>query len=85
MGKVFGAYSDIPWSSKKGYKNGNCNTFIFSLRDDNNFVKLKCLDNTWEVFHCSQNLTMIGRAFCGFWIYDDCNTRGGVSTLGRYG
>ena len=39
LGKVFGAYTDISWSSEIGYKNGNGNTFIFSLRD-NNFVKL---------------------------------------------
>ena len=44
MGKIFGAYTDIPWSSKRGSKNGNGNTFIFSLKDDFNFDKLKCLD-----------------------------------------
>ena len=51
MGKVFGAYTDIPWSSDGGYKNGNGNTFLFSLRDDNNFVKLKCLKKEKEVYH----------------------------------
>ena len=40
MGKVFGAYTDIPWSSDGGYKKGNGNTFLFSLRDDLNFKKL---------------------------------------------
>jgi hypothetical protein len=44
MGRIFGAYTDISWLSNGEYKNGNGNTFIFSLRDDFNFVKLKCLD-----------------------------------------
>ena len=44
MGKVFGCYTDIAWSSNQGFKNGNGNTFIFSLRDDFNFVKFKCLN-----------------------------------------
>ena len=46
MGKVFGAYTDISWTSIKGYKNGNGNSFIFSLRDDLSFVNLKCLNKT---------------------------------------
>ena len=58
---------------------------MFSLREDSNFVKLKCLKNTWEVFHYSENLTCIGRAFCGIWIYDDCDIGGGASNLGEYG
>jgi hypothetical protein len=34
MGKVFGAFTDIPWKSDGGYKDGNCNTFVFSLIND---------------------------------------------------
>ena len=60
MGKVFGAYTDIPWSSNGRYKNGNGNTFVFSLRDDLNFVKLKFLDTGSEVFHSEEYLTTIG-------------------------
>ena len=34
MGRIFGGYTDIPWTSENGFKVGNGNTFIFSLRDD---------------------------------------------------
>ena len=51
MDKVFGVYTDIAWSSNKNYNNGNGNSFVFSLRDDFNFVKLKCLDKKSEVYH----------------------------------
>ena len=44
MGKVFGGYTDIPWQSSGGGKSGNGNSFVFSLREDFNFVKLKCLE-----------------------------------------
>ena len=44
MGKIFGAYTDIAWKCERNTKDGNGNTFIFSLRDDNNFVKLNCLN-----------------------------------------
>ena len=44
MGKIFGSFTDIPWSSEKGYKKGNGNSFVFSLRDDFNFVKLKWMN-----------------------------------------
>ena len=44
MGKVFGCYTDIAWTSDMGWKNGNCNSFLFSLGDDFNFIKLKCLN-----------------------------------------
>ena len=33
-GKFFGAYTDIPWESNGGWKKGNSNSFLFSLRDD---------------------------------------------------
>ena len=43
MGKIFGGYTDIPWKEEGEWVEGNCNSFIFSLRDDFNFVKLRCL------------------------------------------
>ena len=73
MGKLFGAYADISWLSNGGYKNGNGNTFVFSLRDDFNFVKLKCLDKWKEVFHHANYLTCIGKNGSGFDIFDDSN------------
>ncbi len=51
MGKIFGGYTDIPWQSSGGSKQGNCNSFVFSLRDDLKFVILKCLTKEYEVFH----------------------------------
>ena len=81
--KVFGAYTDIPWSSKMGYNNGNGNTFVFSLRDDLNFVKLKCLEKSDEVYHHRDILTSIGYMESGFTIYDDCNiNERSISILG---
>ena len=59
MGKVFGAYTDIPWQSSGGNRryyhsyggsiSGQGNTFVFSLREDSYFVKLKCLNKSYEV------------------------------------
>ena len=66
MGRVFGAYSDISWSSKNECKDGNGNSFVFSLRDDFNFVKLKCLDKSKEVYHNENLLTAIGNEASGF-------------------
>ena len=43
MNKIFGGYTDISWTSIDGWIEGNGNSFIYSLRDDNNFVMLKCL------------------------------------------
>jgi len=44
MGNVFGAFTDISWKNNNEWVIGNGNTFVFSLRDDNNFIKLKCLN-----------------------------------------
>ena len=75
-GKVFGGYTDIPWSTPKDgdveYKSGNGNSFIFSLRDDFNFVQLKCLDKSKEVHHNKDYLTSLGGGG-GFYIWDKCN------------
>ena len=40
MGKVFGCYTDIAWKNNDEWIDGNGNTFVFSLRDDFNFIKL---------------------------------------------
>jgi hypothetical protein len=73
MGKVFGAYTDIAWKNDNAWVNGNGNSFVFSIRDDFNFVKLKCLNKTNEVYHNASYLTMIGYNASGFHIYNDCN------------
>ena len=51
MGKIFGAYTDIGWKNNGGWANGNGNSFVFSLRDDFNFVKLRCFKKEKEVYH----------------------------------
>ena len=74
MGNVFGAYTDIAWTNNRGWvSDGNGNTFFFSLRDDFNFVKFKCLNKSNEVLHHSNYLTCIGYGANVFYIYDDCN------------
>ena len=61
MGKVFGCFTDIAWTNNRDWvSDGNGNTFVFSLRDDFNFVKLNCLNKTYEVYHGSCYLTYIG-------------------------
>ncbi len=41
MGRIFGGFTDISWKKKySDYKEGNANSFIFSLKDDLKFVKL---------------------------------------------
>ena len=54
--KIFGGFTDIDWKSNGGFIKGNGNSFIYSLRDDSNFVKLKCLKKEYEVFHSSNYL-----------------------------
>ena len=73
MGMVFGGYTDISWTSKWGYKNGNCNSFVFSLRDDFKFVKLKCFNKSYEVYNGKDSLACFGSNASGFCIVDDCN------------
>ena len=60
MGRVFGGYTNIPWTSIEGFKGGNGKSFIFSLRDDDTFVKLRCRDNGYEVFHSEYSLFVFG-------------------------
>ena len=56
---------------------------MFSLREDSNFVKLKCLNKSHEVYHGSSCLTYIGSGPSGFYIYDDCNINTkSISNLG---
>ena len=68
MDKVFGGYTDISWQKNGDWKDGNGNSFVFSLRDDLNLVKLKCLNKSNEVYHEANHLTMIGYSASGFFI-----------------
>ncbi len=76
----------MPWN-KSGYGNGNYkegngNSFIFSLREDSNFVKLKCLDKTKEVYHNSSYMCSFGEDG-GFRVYN--NNSSNCSNLGNNG
>ena len=42
-GSIFGGYTDIAWTSEKKDFLGNCNSFIYSIKNDQSIVKLKCL------------------------------------------
>ena len=73
MGKVFGAYTDISWQNDGYSKSGKGNSFVFSLRDDFNFIKFKCLNKKEEVNHNENYLTYIGSGASGFKIANECN------------
>ena len=49
--KISGWYTDIQWTSAGGYKAGSGNSFIFTLRDNINFIKLRCTNKKREVYH----------------------------------
>ena len=66
MGRIFGGYTDISWKKTGNGKDGSGNSFVFSLRDDSNFVKLKCLDKRREVCHVFYYLTAFGYYGSGF-------------------
>ena len=80
MGKIFGAYTDIVWTNNSGWVNGNGNSFVFSLRDDFNFVKLRCLKKENEVYHGADRLCHFGSGASGFWINNDCNIKSNCSS-----
>ena len=73
MGRIFGAFTDISWKNNGNWKDGNGSSFIFSLRDDFNFVKLKHFDKFLEVYHSADLLTCVGYGGSGFFISDECN------------
>ena len=67
MGRIFGGYTDIEWKSTDEWKGKYGNSFIFSLRDDFNFVILKNLDKEKEVSHDKEKLCSFG-GNCGFYL-----------------
>ncbi len=86
MGKIFGGYTDIPWQSEGGFVDGYGNSFVFSLRDNHNFVKLKSLTRRSEHYHNGNFLTSFGIHESGFIIHDLCNNyKGSNSNLGFNG
>ena len=72
-----GAYTDIPWTShigeNQGRKSGSGNSFLFSLREDLSFIKIKCTKKENEVLHRGDMLFCFG--ICDFGILSDCNKK----------
>ena len=70
--KIFGAYTDIPWKSENLGKHvkGNGNSFLFSLRSNNQFTKLKNIKGEYEVYHDIDELCCF---LNGFYIADNCD------------
>lgn len=64
LGKIFGGYTHIPWTSPESdwgkHHQDNAKSFLFSLRDDFDFIKLRCMDDIHEVFHLSKSLFSFG-------------------------
>ena len=48
--QIFGAFTDISYSSETGWKAGNSKSFLF-IYQQNKFIKLKCLNTEKEVYH----------------------------------
>lgn len=61
-GKIFGAYTDIPWTSGQ-YKNkvaGKGNSFLWTVDPSNKVCKFKCLKPDAEVYHYADRLPVFG-------------------------
>ena len=54
------------------------------MRDESNFVKLKCLNKIYEVYHYKDELCLFGYDGKVFYIKDNCNTNNSFSSLGSY-
>ncbi len=81
--KISGWYTDIQWTSDRGYKEGSGNSFIFVLRDDMNLIKLRCKNKQREAYHDKDFLCCFG--WKDIWIKSDCNIKYlSWSSLGDY-
>ena len=62
MTRIFGAYTDIPWTSDKNgaFKVGQGNSFLFYWRHDQKFIKLRCINRKKEVYHSKDSLCCFG-------------------------
>ena len=81
--KIFGGYTDIPWTNSGAFKLCNGNSFIFSIKNDNNFIVYKCLDMSKEVYHKN---TFIEFGNSNLTLYGDNNIKkDGYASLGKDG
>lgn len=74
-GKVFGAYTDIPWTSGEYKKKvaGKGNSFLWAMDTNNKMVKFKCLKPDAEVYHYADRLPVFGE---GHFLHLDGNSTG---------
>ncbi len=80
--RIFGGYTDIPWTSVGNFNEGNGNSFIFSMRDDMSFMKIRCLNTKKEVFDDKDLLCCFGNS--DLLIDNDCNiNKSSESKLGE--
>ena len=69
--RTSGFYTDINWTSDRGFKSGSGNSFIFVLNKEKEFIKLRCTNKQREVYHYKDRLCSFGTS--DLWIMNDCN------------
>ena len=59
---IFGGYTDISMSSPQfsESRDGNGNSFLFKLNQDNTFTVLKCKDKQSEIYHSPDYMSLFG-------------------------
>jgi len=74
-GKIFGAYTDIPWTSGEYKKKvaGKGNSFLWSIDTNSKMYKFKCLEPDAEVYHYADRLPVFGQ---GHFLHLDGNSTG---------
>ena len=57
---ISGWYTDISWSTVRGFKTSNGNSFIFIMNDVEELNILRCKKNRNEVYHDKYRLCWFG-------------------------
>ena len=57
---IFGGFTNIPWSTEKGFKKGRAQSFIFNFDPKEKITVLKCNDGSLETYHDPDNLVAFG-------------------------
>ena len=59
-GKIFGGYTDIPWSSWGGWRKRNSKAFLFNMNMEGHFMKLINKEGRNETYHHKDYLVCFG-------------------------
>ena len=59
-GKIFGGYTDIPWSAKGGWRKRNAKSFLFTMDAEGQLTKLGSKDGRNETYHDKDYLVCFG-------------------------